>query len=251
MCPACRSARPWARDLTLHLPPQPRPCPGCPPSQPTPQGRAKLPRPSPPLPAESPKPRRSRAVNVVASPGRPDSCSQALRDIAEPGPQARARCPCPAQSPSQHGHHLCLHSEARSKGHGQKAYEPFPPQLPAAGEEQSENVHPQLAPSSAWEIPCLSGHLLFLPARQPGLASGNSFSNLPWGREGGCSVPHSGTGFRYTGAVPTGGLWPRPWSPGHRGRSEGGSSPPWDPQGARPRLGQSVGEDTASSCWVC
>lgn len=105
-----------------------------------------------------------------------------------------------------------------------KACGPFPRQLPGGGAPW-RGPRRQLAPGSAEEIPCPSGHLLFLPARQPGLAAGNSYSHLPWGREGGCSSPRSGMGFRYTWAVPTGGLWPRPWRPRHRGRSEDGSHP--------------------------
>lgn len=133
-----------------------------------------------------------------------------------------------------------------------KACGPFPRQLPGGGAPW-RGPRRQLAPGSAEEIPCPSGHLLFLPARQPGLAAGNSYSHLPWGREGGCSSPRSGMGFRYTWAVPTGGLWPRPWRPRHRGRSEDGSHPLGAHRAPGPVWGRVSGGDgeMASLCWVC
>lgn len=90
---------------------------------------------------------RSCTVNGTPSPGHPDSCSQALRDIAEPRSRACAR----SQTLSQHGHAAtCVSTQRREvrdmdrkcKSHSHNSCQ-------ERGEEWSENVYLQLAPSSA------------------------------------------------------------------------------------------------------
>lgn len=113
--------------------------------------------------------------------GHPDSCGQALRDIAEPRPHSLCQLPVPAPDPepAQPRHHLCLHSEARSKGHGQRVSKPFPQQLPGAGEGGEMHVHSwRAAPPGKYLVEWTP----VAPAAQPpALASGNSLSDLPWG----------------------------------------------------------------------
>ena len=107
--------------------------------------------------------------------------------------------------------HLCLHSEARSKGHGQKVKAiPTTAARNRAESGRKMYIH-SWHPVPLRKIPCLSGHLLLVPVQQLGLASGNSFSNLPWGRAG-CSFPvPEATGYRYLLVIPREGPWPRPW----------------------------------------
>lgn len=86
-------------------------------------------------------------MNGTPSPGHPDSCSQALRAIAEPRSRACAR----SQTLSQHGHAAtCVSTQRREvrdmdrkcKSHSHNSCQ-------ERGEEWSENVYLQLAPSSA------------------------------------------------------------------------------------------------------
>lgn len=115
------------------------------------------------------------------SPGHPDSCNQALRDIAEPQPHSLCQLPMPgSQTLSQNGPTATCVSTQRREGTWTESVKAIP--TTAARNKAKSGVKMYI---HSWhlvplrKIPCLSGHLLFLPTQQPGLASGSSFPNLP------------------------------------------------------------------------
>lgn len=129
-----------------------------------------------------------------------------------------------SQSPSQHGHTAtCVSTQRREVRDMDRSVKAIPTTAARSRAKSGVKMYGHSwHPVPLRKIPCLSGHLLFLPVQQPGLASGNSFSNLPERVQ-----PSPIRGCRVQ--VPTGRSQRGPVAQALdiRGRSEDGSYPAW------------------------
>lgn len=165
-------------------------------------------------------------------------CVTLLSRSPQPVPAACARFT--ALEPERPRHHLCLSSEARSKGRGENVQKPFPRQLP--GTRRGESAHAQLASSSDQGNTLPECAPVVFACPQPGLALGT---------ESGSSLraplfPLPVCGVRCPLDIPSSSTvaWPRPGC-----RSKGGSCAGWGLSEAGPTPAAAVGKAMAEAGW--